>query len=201
MAKRKTAGELAIKASSDTTKYDSLEVGHAMTDDIGQQLELCIKAHNPIFDEEEYCLCYVLATDPLIKGVMRRKFFAYPFLPSPRPNQTVFLYNKTKDQIIKRLWVLPHVLAMETLYETPHVAKQFRTMKQWSHAFYDGCFFEFIRKQHNINLLSEREFLEANREKLIKAGCKEIPSAPTEAFDFSKITVNQIVDTNTAISN
>lgn len=201
MNKRKTAGELSLKASSDSTRYDSLEVGHALTDDISNELITCARRHREIFDEKEYCVGYVIAGDPLIKNVMRRKFFAMLYLPSPRPNQAVFLYNKVKDEITKRLWVLPNSLTMAELSECKFVAPQWKTMKAWSDAFFAGSFWHFIRDQHGINLLSEHEYLNANREKLIQAGGQEVQSATPEPFDFSKVSVNKIVDTNTAVVN
>lgn len=217
MARRKTAGELSLKASGDTTKYDPLEVGHALTDDIAEELRKCINRHNPIFDENEYCVGFVIAGDPLIKGVMRKKYFAMLYLPSPRPNQAVFLYNKAKDKITKRLWVLPSAAVMAKLSDMAVVDKMYVSMKAWSDAFFHSWsyepnsnaminntptyFFDFIRKQHNIDMLSEKEFLNAHREELIKAGCKESDTRPTEAFDFSKITVDKIIDTKTAVAD
>jgi len=217
MVRRKTAGELSLQASSDKTRYDPLEVGHALTDDIMPQLRECINTHNAIFDENEYCVGFLIATDPLIKGVMRRKFFAMLYLPSPRPNQSVFLYNKAKDRIVKRLWVLPSASVMAKLSDMDIVDQKYATMKAWSDAFFHGWkyekvtnsainttpnhFFNFIRKQHDINMLSEKEYLEANREKLIQAGCKVAETKPSEPFDFSKISIKKIVDTKTALSD
>lgn len=201
MKKRQTAGELSVKASKDINKYDSLEVGHAVCDDMRSQLEECARIHDKIFDMDEYCIVMVIAGDPLLKNVRRRKFYAFPFLPSPRPGQAVFLYNKKIGKVIKRLWVLPDAITMETLYETPHVSKDFQTMKNWSKAFYDGCFWHYIRKEHGINMLSETEQLNADREKLIKSGLKELDPTLPQAFDFSKIKTNQVVDSNQAISN
>ena len=199
MVRRKTAGELANQALQDKTKYDSLEVGHALTDDVAKQIQICIERHMNIIDEPEFCVVMILADDPLIKGILRRKFYAWPYLPKPRPRQSVFLYRKGSDSII-RLWVLPDALSMATASEMNHVSPQWQTMKGWSDAFFDGQFFEHIRHQHGITLLSEGEYLNAHREELIKAGCKEVETVPTEAFDFSKIAVKHIVDTNTAIS-
>lgn len=210
MSKRKTAGELTLKAASDSTKYDAREVGHALVEDnsIESGLIECAHRHRDIFDEEEYCIGYVIAADPLIKGVMRRKFFAMLYLPSPRPEQSVFLYNKPLDKITKRLWVLPaaysknpNAWTMERLYVTKEVPKGYETMKEWSHAFYDGIFWKYIRNQHRINMLSEHEYLQANREKLLKAGCKQVTAPLTDSFDFSKITIDQIVDTKTVSVN
>lgn len=198
---RKTAGELSIKCSLDETKYDSLEVGHALTEDIAKELEICVRRHNPIFDEQEYCVGYLLATDPLIKNIMRRKFFAMLYLPSPRPNQAIFLYNKTFDRFTKRLWVLPNAMTMAELSECPIVHKSYQSMKEWSDAFFDGTFWDLIRTQNNLNMLSETEYLDQNREKLVKSGCKQTKSLPSEPFDFSKITTNKSVNTIVPLVN
>lgn len=197
--KRKTAGELSLKARGDSTIYDSLEVGHALTDDIMQQIKLCIESHYNKIDEPEFCVVMVLADDPLIKGVLRRKFYAWPYLPKPRPRQSVFLYRKSDDRLI-RLWVLPDALTMATASEMVSVSPQWQTMKQWSDAFFAGKFFEFIRSQHGITLESESEYLQANREKLIKAGCQEVTSTVSDPFDFSKIAVNQVVNADTSFT-
>lgn len=198
MAKRKTAGQLSVKAASDTTKYDPLEVGHALTDDILDQLRICAERYDKIFDEEFYCLILIIAGDPLIKNARRHKYAAFLYLPQPRPQQVVFLYNKkTKD--IKRLWSMPDAKVMATISEMKRVAPQWLQTKGWCDAFFDGVFFEYIRKEHDITMLSESEYLNANREELIKAGCKERHPTLPDAFDFSKIAVNKIVDTKAAL--
>src|ERR1700704_428102 len=101
---RQTAGELSLKAKSDTTKYDALEIGHALADDIMPQLRQCIENHKTIIDENEFCIVMLISKDTLISNLQRRKFYAWPFLPKPRPNQSVFLYNKGLDRITHRLW-------------------------------------------------------------------------------------------------
>jgi len=197
MGKRETVGALSVKASNDSTKYDALEVGHALVEDnsVEDGLRGSIELHKHKTSEKEFCVGYVIASDPLIRGVMRRKFFCWLYLPSPRPDQAIFLYNRELDHITKRLWVLPNASIMEKLYMKPHVPKEFITMKVWSEAFYDGHFWETIRKENNIDMLSEHEYLKANREKFIQAGCKEIQSSVSDPFDFSKVTVNEIVNT------
>lgn len=195
MTKRKTVGQEAINASRDPTKYDSLEVGHALCDDILGQLWAAIDLHRNIIDEPEFCVVMILADDPLIKGVMRRKFYCWPYLPSPRPRQACFLYTKSND-CLKRLWVMPDAATMATLSEMITVAQQWKTMKGWSDAFFDGQFWQHIRDQHKISLLSESEYLNANREKLIQAGCKEIHTPIANPFDFSKITTNKVVNSD-----
>ena len=79
-------------------------------------------------------------------------------------------------------------------------ADEWRAMKEWSDAFYQGIFWEFIRKQHNINMLSESEYLKANREKLIQAGCQEIKPGLTEPFDFTKITIDKVVNADNSLA-
>src|ERR1051325_4830258 len=153
---RKTAGELSKKVASDTTKYDALEVGHALSDDIGIHLRQAIENHRDIINEDEFCVVMVIAKDPLIPNLMRRKFYCWPYLPSPRPNQAVFLYNKIKDKITKRLWVLPSDMVMAELAGSNIIVdKRYETMQAWSVAFFKGTFWEFIRHQHGINMPSE----------------------------------------------
>ena len=196
MTERVTAGELSQKALADTNSYDSREVGHAMADDISVHLHQAVQNHKHMIMENEFCVVMVIAKDPLIKNLIRRKFYCWPYLPSPRPNQAVFLYDKRKDAITKRLWVLPSDMVMAELAGTNvFVHKQYETMQAWSVAFFKGTFWEFIRYQHMIDMPSEHEYFLANREKLIKSGCKIPDSTFSEPFDFSKIAIEKIVDT------
>lgn len=201
LSERKTAGELANKALADTTKYDALEVGHAICDDIEVHLRECIERHKNIINENEFCIVMVIAKDPLIHNLIRRKFYAWPYLPKPRPNQAVFLYNKQQDRITKRLWVLPSDIVMAELAGTNVIVdKQYETMQAWSVAFFKGTFWEFIRHMHDIDMLSEHEYFNLHREELIKAGCKLPSSNFSDAFDFSKISVKKVVDADKAFA-
>lgn len=196
---RKTAGELSSKAFKDTTKYDAREVGHALSDDIGIHLRQAIENYREMINEPEFCVVMVIATDPLIKNLMRRKFYCWPYLPSPRPNQSVFLYNKAKDTITKRLWVLPSAMVMAELTSLAIVDKRYKTMQAWSMAFMKGTFWEYVRYESGVDMLSEHEYLLAHREELIKAGCKPLDSSFSDPFDFSKVSIEKIVDTQTAV--
>lgn len=193
--KEHTAGELSAKAYQDSTRYNSMEIAHALTEDIAEQLMTCALNHEKIFDEEEFFVCYVLAGDPLLKNLMRRKFFGLLHLPNPRPDQAVFLYNKKRGQFIKRLWILPNAETMALLSESIIVEKGFELMKFWSDAFFSGDFHEKIRKQHNINHLTEKEYLKVNADKYIQAGMKQTDVLIPQPFDFAKIQANQVVHT------
>ncbi len=200
MEQRKTAGELSKQALSDTTKYNALEVGHALVEDIPALLRESIELYRNIIDEPEFCVVMVIATDPLIKNLMRRKFYCWPYLPKPRPNQAVFLYNKGLDKITKRLWVLPSAMVMAELAGTNVIVhKQYETMQAWSVAFFKGTFWEFIRYQHQIDMPSEHEYFLAHRDELIKCGGKLPDATYSESFDFSKVAIEKIVDTKQAI--
>lgn len=190
-----TAGELSKKAASDTTRYDALEVGHYMTEDVEEHLRLSAEKHHHIINEPEFCVVMVLAKDSLIKNVIRRKFYCWPYLPSPRPNQAVFLYNKARQKIVKRLWVLPSDMVMAELAGTNVIVdKRYATMQAWSVAFFKGTFWEYIRHEHELNMPSEHEYFLAHREELLKAGCKIPDSTFSDPFDFSKIAIKQVID-------
>lgn len=205
---RVSAGELSKKALADTTKYDALEVGHALADDIAKHLHESIQIHLNKVDEEgkypwrelpEFCVGFVIATDPLIKNLQRRKFFCSPFLPSPRPNQSVFLYSRAKDKIVKRLWVLPSDMVMAEIASLAVVDKRYKTMQAWSIAFFEGTFWEYIRHEHGIEMLSQQEYMLKHRKELIEAGCKLFDTDYTQPFDFDKINIEKVIDTQEAL--
>lgn len=186
-----TAGELAVKAASDKVSYNSMEVAHALCDDVLEQIWICIDKHKPIINESVFCVVMVTAGDPLIKNMMRRKFYAWPYLPSPRPQQTCFLYRRSSDDI-QYLWSLPDAMTMAELSSMPGVAQQWQRMKFWCDAFYSGRFHEHIRRQHGIILESESEYLNSHRKELIQAGCKERKTLVADPFDFSKISAKKV---------
>lgn len=192
--KFKTVGEASLKASADRSRYDPLELGYAMTEDVGLQVAQCAKRHEPIIDEVEYFIVLQRASDCMIKQVVRHKYYAYPFMPSPRPEQAVWLYNK-KNEKIRFLWSLPSPKVMAVISEMPRVDARWQRTKAWCDAFYKKKFWEFIREQHKIKHLSEIEFLEANREKLVKMCSEDSAPLTSDTFDFSKVSINNVVDT------
>lgn len=196
-----TAGELSKKALSDTTKYKAIDIGHALTDDIEHHLRQAIDNHVNIIDEPEFCVVMVISKDPLISNLMRRKFYCWPYLPKPRPNQAVFLYNKVLDRITKRLWVLPSDMVMAELAGTNIIVhKIYQTMQAWSVAFFKGTFWDYVRHDQGIDMLSEHEYFLKHRDELIKAGCQVPDIDITEPFDFSKISIDHIVDTQKSLT-
>jgi len=205
---RISAGELSRKAMSDTTKYNALEVGHAMTDNIENHLDECIINHLNYVDEEgkhpfrlldQFAVVMVIAKDNLIKNVIRRKFYCCPFLPSPRPNQAVFLYTKKEGKIVKRLWVLPSDMVMAELASLSVVDKRYKTMQAWSVAFFEGNFWEYIRYESGTTMVSQQEYISQHREELVQAGCKLLDPNYTQPFDFDKINIEKVIDTQEAL--
>lgn len=209
MGKRKTAGEQSLIAASDTNRYDPLEIGEALTNDILKNVWECIDAHHSKIDEPEFCVVMVRASDPLIRGIMRKKFYAWPYLPKPRPEQLVFHYSKRTDDI-KRLWSLPSAKVMAVVSEMTNVSPQWKQTKSWCDAFYSGFrydkksksyvnknpenFYNYIRFTNRITLESEKEYLDMHRAELLNAGCNEVKSNASDPFDFSKIAVHKVID-------
>lgn len=195
---RDTVGKQVLLASQDKTKYDPLEVAYAITDDVYAQLLICARRHSNIFDEKEYFLSLIVAGDPLIHGIRRHKYAAWLYLPSPRPEQSVYLYNKSTEQIT-RLWSLPNAKIMAVISEMKSVSPKWQQTKTWCDAFFNKNFWHLIRKENASEWLSEHEFLNAHREELIQSGGDQVSPDIPEAFDFSKVTPNQVVDPLTTI--
>lgn len=209
MTERQTAGEISNKLLKDNTKYDSLEVGHALADSLPAQLDICIANHlnQPGEDGDypwrqlpEFCVVIQDADDPLLATVRRRKFYCSPFLPSPRPDQAVFLYERSAGKLTKRLWVLPNAQTMALLSETNFVAPQYQTMQAWSLAFFNGTFWDYIRFEAQIKILSQEEFISKHRTELIQAGCKIARGDFRKPHDFSKVHLKNVIDTQAAVA-
>lgn len=198
------ASELSKKAYSDNTKYNPLEVAYAMTESIPKGIMECLEKHKEIIencDIDEFCIVYVLADDPLIKNLTRRKFYCWPYLPEPRPRQSVFLFNKKLFDITKRLWVLPHPATMSELATSNLIVhKRYQSMRDWSVAFYKKTFWEFIRYQHDIKMISQKEYFELHREELLKLGVDISNPVFSEPFDFSKIQIKDIDHANQPVA-
>ena len=196
-----TAGQIQNKLAKDETKYDAREIGQWLSESVEEQLYKAAHTYESMIDEPEYCVVMIIADDPLLKSVIRRKFYCWPYLPSPRPNQAVFLYNKAKSRIVKRLWIFPDPQTMAEVSSLAVVHKRYKTMQAWSVAFFQGKFWEYIRYEHNIDLLSETEYMSKHREELIKAGCKIPDSHDPEPFDFSKIGIKKVIDSEIPVIN
>ena len=199
---RKTAGELANKALADTTKYDARDVALAVCDDIENQLYLAAQNYDDKIDEKIFCIVKVRAEDNLIKNLKRIKYYCWPWLPSPRPNQSVFLYDKVNQKIIKRLWVLPNALTMAELATSDLIVhKRYQTMKDWSVAFFKGTFWEFIRYQHDIDMLSQEEYFELHAKELFDSEPDKVDTFIPESFDFSKIKCGDVLNPSNPVAN
>ena len=184
---RMTAGQLSLKAAADNTKYDPYDIGYELSEkEVLKNVLICAENHVDTFDEDEYCIVMLVASDCMLKNLVRMKYYAWPYLPSPRPNQSVFLFNK-KTQKMKFLWSLPNPEIMARLSESIVVKKELKRMKGWCDSFYDFSFWHHIRDQHKINMPSESEYLILNREKLIQAGCKIPDSTYSETFNCANI--------------
>lgn len=196
--KRLTAGEKSLKASLDSATYNGVEVAEATFDNLHAQLLKNAHDHISKIDEPEFFVVWVRAGDPLLHNVRRYKIYSYPHLPSPRPEQAVFLYIKAQDSLT-RIWSLPPAKIMAAISEASVVDKKWAKTKRWCDAFFDGKLWELARTEQKFNHLSEYEYLNANREKLIKAGCKEGSPVGAEPFDFSKISTNQVVNSQATV--
>lgn len=194
---RKTAGELSLKAASDNSKYDPLELGYALTEDVVKDLYECANRHKHIIDEPEYFVVLQRAGDCMIKNVLRLKYYADLYMPSPRPEQSVYLFNKQTDKL-KRLWSLPNAATMALISQETIVDKKWAQTKRWVDAFYKLKFWETIRNENKFTHLSKIEYINLHRDELVKAGAKDGAPPGPEPFDFSKVQIDHIVDTNTA---
>ena len=166
-----TAGEKALKASKDTTIYHSMELADDLVKDVAKEVEQCIKNHLEVFKGiPKFCVVGLIAGDCIIPNAMRIKYFALPWLPKPRPDQSCFLFDSTTHKV-KHLWTLPSAQTMAEVSTLLSVHDSWKKIRIWSVAFYNKDFWPIIRKMNAINLLAEEEMIDKqpeSYEKLVK---------------------------------
>ncbi len=198
----KTAGVIQNEIlKQDHGNYSDKDLGYATCDDFWNQLEICIDNHQKLlavdpdlkklFPDNEYCIIVQYATDPLLVSVIRRKFVPWPHLPDPRPQQSVFHYDQAGDKL-KLLWSLPGAQGMATLSEETVVPKEYLRMKSWSDWWFKGSFWSNIRKQHNITMLSEHEFMIKNRKLSRKPVDDNHPALLADPFYLPDVRIKKL---------
>jgi hypothetical protein len=191
---RKLAGELSKIASLDSTKYDYLEVGYALSEDVLKEVWKCIDTHKDILDCKEFCVIMLMADDNILKNVKRRKFYAWPFLPQPRPRQTVFHYKKSTDDIC-RLWSLPPAHVMAVISNMTYVDKRWAKSKGWCDAFFAFQFHDHIRKESGVRMLTEKEHVKKlGTDKVMDSAHNDLDALFPQEFDFNKPFEGKVVD-------
>jgi hypothetical protein len=167
--RHKTLGQLHNELrNKEPEKCSHLDLGYAFSDDVYKGVLECIQRHYNTFNEKAPAFCVMCVLCPgegNLSYMVRRKFCAFPWLPSPMPNQSVWLFDR-RDDSIKFLWALPTPLKMAKLSEEYSYQAEEERMKKWCDWFYLGTqkFWENIRKMHGIEMFSESEINLRNRE-------------------------------------
>lgn len=153
--------------NKETDSCSHLDLGYAFSNDIYDGVIQCIDAHWYTFGDhvKKFCVyCVLCPGEGDLKYVIRRKFFAWPHLPYPMPNQSVWLVDKEQESVMF-LWSLPTPQTMAEMSESYGVSKEEVRMRTWCIEFFKGCnfFWQCIRDMHGIDFLSEPEFNDRNR--------------------------------------
>lgn len=180
-----TAGEKANKALKDDTKYDGWDLASEWSKSILPEVWKCVDIHKPICPDKEFCVVMVYADDCLIKNCIRRKFYAWPWMPKPRPRQTVWLYRRDADDI-QGLWCLPNAETMAHLATDTDIPKDYKNLAFWCRAYFNGNFAQEIRRAFNIKLQTEEEHNKPFLTDLVKSDPYNLIGEGPDAFDFSK---------------
>jgi hypothetical protein len=185
-----TAGEKCFKASQDTSFHDPLDIAMADLEGVYENLTQCAHSHISKIGEPHFFIVMLICTDVLIKGLQRRKFYADIFLPDPRPNQLVCMYEKKLDSM-KRIWSLPSPAVMAVISSTDLVDDVWKMTKYWCDAFYNRDFHQKIRDQWKITDLSREESKKSSlyRENIIKFRSQNDCPFLSKPFDAFKTVV------------
>lgn len=188
-----TAGSLSAKAASDHDSYDLMDIGIEMSKDVTEQVWECIDLHRDRFDADEFCVVMQYASDCVLSNLIRRKFYAWPFLPKPRPSQTVWHYHRPSDTV-RMLWVLPAADTMVILSELISPDPAYKNMARWSRWFFTRDYWKNIRKEAGINMPSEEEHVERLRREQRHSPSDDVSPSVTNAFDAPRVNPKKVVD-------
>jgi len=189
-----TAGEAEDKIRQDRTVYKAMEVAEAACHDIMQEVEKCASSHHDIIEDSEFFVIMLIGDDNVLKTVTRRKFYAYHYLPQPRPNQSVWMYSKASRSLMF-IWALPEPMTMAALSTMMAVDPAYQNMKMWSDWFYSGKFSQHVRKHfQKPDWLTEGEYLAANRAELSQAVLDKDSRLGTNPLDSTNVDVQNLID-------
>lgn len=179
-----TAGALANKALSNDNQ-DGWDLAREWTKTVIPEVWKCIDIHKPICQDKEFFVIMLYADDCMIPNCIRRKFYAWPWMPKPRPRQSVWLYRKETDDI-QGMWSLPNAELMARLATDDHskIPKEYTNLAVWCRSFFKGTFPQDIRKFYKIDLLTEEEYNSRFLPELVQPVQNNLFGEGPDAFDF-----------------
>lgn len=187
---RETAGALASRALKNDHEHPQ-DLGNEWSKDIIDEVWKCIDAHKNVIVDKEFFVVMVYADDSLIKNCIRRKFYAWPWMPKPRQRQTVWLYRRDSDTL-QGLWCLPNAIIMARMATENDVAKKYNRTKNWCLSYFRGTFPKDIRKEYNINFLTESEYNSRFSPDPLQSSDYDPLTLGANAFDFEKALTPQL---------
>lgn len=193
----KTAGEIHNDLrKKGLEKCSHLDLGYAFSDETYKGVIECIGRHYDVFGShiKQFCVsCILCYGEGSLKYLIRRKFYGFPFLPTPCPNQAVWMVDKEKEEVTF-LWTLPTPEKMAMLSEEFSFLANEARMKKWCDWFYKGAFtfWENIRTQHSISMLSEMEFNRRNREMGAKCVNDDVLGTPADSLYLPEVRIKKL---------
>lgn len=200
MKRRKTAGELHAKAISDSTKYKVDEVAEAACQDVLEHATECARRHHDVIDEPEFFVVMLMGNDSILSTVTRCKFYAWPFLPEPRPLQTVWHYRKSTQEL-KFLWALPDADGIAILSYMTDVKRRYKRMKRWCDWFFTGTFAAHVRQTwERSDWLTEKEFRDLHSAELAQAVADKHEALASDPTKLANIDTSEISHAMNAVT-
>lgn len=146
----KVSSDLIIKAHDNThTAHDQMT--ESLTD-YEENIFQCIESHKDKYPRDFYVVV-VTKKEPLMQNVIRNYFLARSTCPTPDYDQTVYVYNRMRDDV-EFLWTLPAKdICQEFIRDALQVPDEEKELLNYVLSFSDGTLFQLAKRLNGEKMI------------------------------------------------
>lgn len=141
-----TVGSASYRLSlkNSTTTHTPIEQMREQLSEYEKEIVKCYNRYKSVFLGDFYVVVAV-KREKLMPNVLRNMFFGTKACPTPNYDQTVYKYNRIKDEL-ELLWVLPdRESSIEMRDHSKEVPPEMYTLLSYVLSFNDGSLFELAK--------------------------------------------------------
>lgn len=152
--KKETVGKLStdlIIQSKDNSHSAYDQMTESLTD-YEKNIFKCIESHKAQYPRDFYVVV-ITKKEPLMQNVIRNYFLARSTCPTPDYDQTVYLYNKLRDDV-EFLWTLPAKdICKDLITDALLIPDEEKELLGYVLSFSDGTLFRLAKRLNGEQMI------------------------------------------------